>query len=147
MFALDLFPCLQVCSMKRFKEEDLKPHLSRFAIQVCSLVQGMVQITQDKRAIHIAVRVKDVTEDHKGIKQLDEMETMVFEQLDERSKGTEINVSYLSPNDLKKSHNLEDEVKFYTKEAFDEAREKDRDLGINRESVLDVNPNIKFIGK
>ncbi|XP_072042177.1 uncharacterized protein [Amphiura filiformis] len=108
----------------------------------------MVQETRDKRAIHIAVRVKEgVPELKKGIDQLQEMESLVFDQITERSRGTEVTVAYLSPDDLKNSSNLDDDVRFYDDEVVQDAIKKRDDLvnpaTLVPESVRDVNPSTK----
>ncbi|XP_072041513.1 uncharacterized protein [Amphiura filiformis] len=148
MFSIDTFPCLQVSAMNRYRRKHVKPKLSRSGVKVFGAVEGMVQQTQDKRAIHIAVRVKEgASELKKGIDQLQEMETLVFDQITERSKGTDVTVSYLSPDDLKNSSNLVDDVRFYQEDAMKDAIKTHDDL-VNpstfvQESVRDVNPNIK----
>ncbi|XP_072042721.1 death-associated protein kinase 1-like [Amphiura filiformis] len=146
MLSIDTFPCLQVSAMNRYRRKHVKPKLSRSGVKVFGAVEGMVQLTRDKRAIHIAVRVKEgVSELKKGRNQLQEMESLVFDQITERSRGTEVTVSYLSPDDLKNSSNLEDGVRFYDDEVVQDAIKK-RDVLVNPvtlvpESVRDVNPN------
>ncbi|XP_072041514.1 uncharacterized protein [Amphiura filiformis] len=148
MFSIDTFPCLQVSAMNRYRSNHVKPQLSRSGVKVFGEVEGMVQQTQDKRAIHIAVRVKGgLPQLRKGKDQLREMESLVFDQITERSRGTEVTVSYLSPDDLKNSSNLEDSVRFYTEKTTQEAAKKHVDLvnpaTLIPESVFDVNPTIK----
>ena len=123
MFSIDTFPCLQVSSMNRYRQEHVKPKLSRYAVKLYGEVEGMMQLTQDKRAIHIAVRATEGQVD-KGIKQLNDMEVMVFEQIDMRSRGTETKVQYLSPKDLQASKNLEENIWFYSDKAVKTATEK-----------------------
>ncbi|XP_072042076.1 uncharacterized protein [Amphiura filiformis] len=148
MFSIDTFPCLQVSAMNRYRTKHVKPKLSRSCVKAVGAVEGMVQQTRDKRAIHIAVRVKEgVAEVKKGINQLQEMESLVFDQITQRSRGTEVSVSYLSPDDLKKSSNLDDGVRFYNDEAVQDAIKNREDLinpsTLDRESVRDVNPSMK----
>ena len=147
MFSIDTFPCLQVSSMNRYRQKHVKPKLSRFAVKVCGKVEGMIQLTRDKRAIHFAVRVSE-NEVHQGMQQLNEMEYMVFEQIAERSRGTAVTVCYLSPKDLQKSDNLEDNVGFYTKDAVKEAaKHQERVINprtLEREPVESVNPKVEL---
>ena len=127
MFSIDTFPCLQVSAMNRYREKHVKPKLSHSAVKVCGKVEGMIQLTKNKRAIHIAVRLTEGQE-HLGIEQINQMEEMVFEQILERSRGIKVTVSYLSPRDLQKSNNLEDNVSFYADEAVKQACEHGTDL-------------------
>ncbi|XP_072042725.1 uncharacterized protein [Amphiura filiformis] len=148
MFAIDTFPCLQVTAMNRYRRKNVKPKLSRSGVKVFGAVEGMVQRTRDKRAIHIAVRVKEgESELKKGIDQLQEMDNLLFDQIAERSRGTDVTVSYLSPDDLKKSSNLVDDVRFYNEDLIHDAINTRDDL-VNpatfvQESVHDVFPNTK----
>ena len=134
MFSIDTFPCLQVSSMNRYRQEDVKPKLSRFAVKVYGKVEGMIQLTRDKRAIHIAVRVKEGKK-LEGVTQLKKMEEMVFEQISERSRGTEVVVCYLSAKDLQKSDNLEDKVSVYTEDVIARVKENRTDL-VNPRSLV-----------
>ena len=147
MFSIDTFPCLQVSSMNRYRQKQVKPKLSRFAVKVCGKVEGMIQLTRDKRSIHVAVRVSE-NELHQGMHQLNEMENMVFEQIAERSRGIAVTVCYLSPKDLQRSNNLEDDVGFYTEEAVKEAAEHHECVinarTLEREPVESVNPTVKL---
>ena len=127
MFSIDTFPCLQVSSMNRYRQKHVTPQLSHSAVKVCGKVEGMIQLTKDKRAIHIAVRLSEGQENH-GIEQLNQMEEMVFEQILQRSRGIQVTVCYLSPRDLQKSDNLEDKVGVYTNETVEEACERGTDL-------------------
>ena len=127
MFSPDTFPCLQVSSINRYRERNVKPKLSCFAVKVKGKVEGLIQLTQDKRAFHIAIRSQDDQVDQ-GIAQLNEMEEMVFEQIAERSRGTDVTVCYLSPLDMQKSTNLEDNVRFYRPEDVDCAEKHGKPL-------------------
>ena len=143
MFSIDTFPCLQVSSMNRYRQVHVKPKLSRFAVKVYGTVEGMMQLTRDKRAIHLAVRVSE-NEVHQGMQQLNEMEEMVFEQIAERSRGTAVRKCYLSPKDLQKSTNLEENVSVYTEKYVNEADEHHRRIVNPRtlvpEELDSVNP-------
>ena len=127
MYSLDTFPCLQVSSMNRYREQNVKPKLSRCAVKVKGKVEGLIQLTRDKRAFHIAVRCQEDQVDQ-GLAQLNEMEEMVFEQISERSRGTDVTVCYLSPLDMQKSANLEENVSFYRPEDVDNAKKHRRNL-------------------
>ncbi|XP_072019729.1 death-associated protein kinase 1-like isoform X2 [Amphiura filiformis] len=124
MFTDDVFPCLQVQAMKRYHVQDgIQPKLSKSALKVFDEVEGMVQLTDNRRAIHIGVRMT-ASKKHPGIKQLNELKEMVLQQIGNRSRGTKFNVCYLSPIDMKKCSDLETGVQFYRKKAVDEALKK-----------------------
>ena len=59
----------------------------------------MIQLTKDKRAIHIAVRLSEGQEKH-GIEQLNQMEEMVFEQILERSRGIQVTMCHYKPKPI-----------------------------------------------
>ena len=129
MFTVDTFPCLQVRAMNRYRKQDKQDvELSCHGMKLFDLVEGMIQLTRDKRAIHIAVRVKKGADERLGTKQLDEMKDMVDFELKERSIGTRVNVCYLSPQALQCSNDLVENVHYYKAEILEEAKEKGEDL-------------------
>ncbi|XP_072040111.1 uncharacterized protein [Amphiura filiformis] len=141
IFSVDTFPCLQVRAMSQYKQEDIEPTLSHYGVKVVDDVEGMIQLTDDKRAIHIAVRVKEGQRE-KARKQLNEMKDMVYFELRERSIGTRVNLCYLSPQNLKGNHDLVDNVYFYSEEKVQQAQKAHKDLTnpvqMFTESIQDV---------
>ena len=127
MFSIDTFPCLQVSLMNRYRKEYVKPQLSHYAVKVYGNVEGMIQLTRDRRAIHIAVRTTKQRR-REGFQQLQEMEDIAFKQVLERSRGSTVSVCCLSPVDLNNSGNLEDNVRYYIEKSVQEAINHQRPL-------------------
>ncbi|XP_072040112.1 uncharacterized protein [Amphiura filiformis] len=141
MFTSDTFPCLQVRAMNQYKHSNVEPKLSHRGLKVCKDVEGMIQLTEDKRAIHIAVRM---TEEEKslGRLQLDDMTEMAYYECNERSIGTQTTLLYLSPNDLRKGKDLDDDVHYYSEKDLNECIQNNGDLvhpgKMKKESVASV---------
>lgn len=116
--------------------------LSHHGLKIFDQAEGMVQLTKDKTAIHIAVREKVGVEQDAGM-QLREMKALVLAELEERSVGTRVRVSYLSPEALMKSHNLVDGVNSYTEEEVDRAERSDSPLVAKRRLVPETVSSVK----
>ena len=127
MFTSDTFPCLQVRAMNEYKSSNIDPKLSHRGLKVCNHVEGMIQLTKHKRAIHIAVRMKE-GETHLGREQLDEMKAMVEFELNERSIGTQTTLRYLSSADMRDSKDLEENVRYYSEEEVQDAIQNNQGL-------------------
>ncbi len=101
--------------MNKYKHSNVEPKLSHLGLKVCKDVEGMIQLTHDKKAIHLAVRMGEGQEES-GYKQLLEMKEMASYELSERSMGTHTNELFLSPIDMKESKDLEKNVHAYDKD-------------------------------
>ncbi|XP_072039369.1 uncharacterized protein [Amphiura filiformis] len=127
--------------MNQYKHGNVVPRLSHRGVKVCKYVEGMIQLTEDKRAIHIAVRMKE-GEESLGRQQLDEMIEMAYYECNERSIGTQTTLLYLSPSDLRKGKDLEDDVHYYSEEDLNECIQNNGDLvhpgKMKKESVASV---------
>ena len=144
IFSVDTFPCLQVRAMSNYKRENIEPTLSNLGVKVVDKVEGMIQLTDDKSAIHIAVRVKATKEGDRdqARRQLNEMKDMVYFELKERSIGTRVNLCYLSPHTLKGNRDLVEGVHYYSEEDIKNAQKKNKDVVIPgkliKESIQDI---------
>ncbi|XP_072039681.1 uncharacterized protein [Amphiura filiformis] len=144
MIAASVFPCLQVRIMRGFNRERHRPIISRMAIKFAHKVEGMVQLSQDRRAIMLAVRSKG--HDEKTLRnmkaQLDELMLIIRTMLEQRSVGTQVVLRYLSPVSLRRSTNLEMDVHSYSEEEVQMSEDEDTPLidprTNNTESVQDV---------
>ena len=127
MFTSDTFPCLQVRAMNEYKSSNVDPKLSHRGLKVCNKVEGMIQLTEHKSAIHIGVRMKEGEADL-GREQLDNMKAMVEFELNERSIGTQTTLRYLSSTDMRGSKDLEENVRYYSEEEVQNAIQNNQDL-------------------
>ena len=134
MFSADAFPCLQVSCMKYYKQ---RPNLSRSALKAFGKAECMLQVTDDKLAIHVAVRTQKETQHH-GFAQLQLMWELVANQLAQRSIGTNVTVSYLSPNDLKKSEDVVQNVRYYSVDELNNAIKNTHRLGLLVNPVTNI---------
>ena len=113
------------------------PNLSRSALKTFGTAECMLQLTDDKRAIHVAVRTQTETQ-HDGFAQLQRMRALVADQLAHRSIGTNVTVSYLSPNDLKKSDDVVQNVHFYSVDELNKATKNTQRPGLLENPVTNI---------
>ena len=138
MFSPDTFPCLQVRCMKYHRNHDYtQPNLSTSALKAFGKAECMLQLTGDKRAIHIAVRTQKETQ-LDGFAQLQQMREFVADQLAHRSIGTNVTVSYLSPKDLKKSADVVQNVHYYSVDELDKVTKNTQKLELLVNPVTNV---------
>ncbi len=138
MFAVDVFPRVQVSMMKRYHQHGKEPILSLHGIKVMGDVEGMVQLTTDRTAIHVAVReIIDAHQD--AATQLLEMKEIVLVEIEQHSSGTAIEVSYLSPKALSSSQDLV--VHYFSEQEVEQADVENRTLcspNLNQETTYSI---------
>ncbi|XP_072047637.1 death-associated protein kinase 1-like isoform X1 [Amphiura filiformis] len=121
MFAPDVFPCIQTRVMEELKMIDEPTAISRSTVKFASdSVEGMIQLSHDKRAINIACRCRG--EQDRGACQalLDMVTRLAKTEIIKRSPGTQTEMFYLSPRSLYAHDDLED-VWYYSEDELMQA--------------------------
>ncbi|XP_072047639.1 uncharacterized protein [Amphiura filiformis] len=121
MFAPDVFPCIQTRVMEELKMIDEPAAISRSTVKFASdSVEGMIQLSHDKRAINIACRCRG--EEDRGACQdlLDRVTRLAKLEIIKRSPGTQTEMFYLSPRSLYAHDDLED-VWYYSEDELIQA--------------------------
>ena len=128
MFAPDVFPCIQTRVMEEFDMIDDPATISRPTLKFASQsVEGMIQLTQDKRAINIACRCRGEEDRGHCHDILVRVTRLVQLDLMKRSPGTQVKMHYLSPRCLL-SHDDPEEVSYYNEEDLLKGAIEGRDI-------------------
>ena len=128
MFAPDVFPCIQTRVMEEFDMIDDPATISRPTLKfVSESVEGMIQLTQDKRAVNIACRCRDEKDRGHCHDILVRVTRLVQLELIKRSPGTQVKMHYLSPKCLLSVDDL-GEVWYYKEEDLHQEAIKGRDI-------------------
>ena len=143
MFTADVFPCIQVCMMNQYQQEGVTPKLSCFGLKIFDKVEGMLQLTKDKRAIHIAVRETQKWQQEGAKEQLLKMKELVLEELKQRSEGTKINICYLSSVALRSSSDIATDVYWFDETRVEAAEQKRSSLVVSDKLVEETVQSVK----
>ena len=116
IFAPDVFPCIQTRIMEAFDMIDEPASISQSTLKFASnSIEGMIQLTRDKRAINIACRCRGDEDRAHCHDILEKVTRQVKLELIKRSPGTQTEMFYMSPRSLYAHDDLED-VWYYSEE-------------------------------
>ncbi len=132
IFAPDVFPCIQTRIMEEMSMIDDTAAFSRSTLKFSEgSVEGMIQLSHNKRAINIACRCRG--EEDRGPCQslLDKITRLARLEVIKRSPGTQMEMFYLSPRSLYAHDDLED-VWYYSEEDLTKAETDGLDSVVDR---------------